>query len=178
MEQSAARVIKPAKRHLFLKILDYSSRWSSIWFERIAMVGILGIILATLVDVVGAKIFHKPLAAGTEIVYFLQIVAIAGTLAMAQVDGRHVRIEFVDSLPKIIRSVLRFLSDILGLALFVILIYESFQYALTLNSVHEVTAASRVPLYPFAIWIGLCGIPMCLVLLKGMVDSIVEVVKR
>jgi TRAP-type C4-dicarboxylate transport system permease small subunit len=178
MEQSIAKAVKLENRNLFLRILDYSSRWSSIWFERIAMVGILGIILATLIDVIGAKIFHKPLAAGTEIVYFLQIVAIAGTLAIAQVDGRHVRLEFVDSLPKTLRHLLRALSDTLGLALFVILIYKSFEYAQTLNAVHEVTAASRVPLYPFAIWIGLCGIPMCLVLIKGIVFSIVEVGKR
>jgi TRAP-type C4-dicarboxylate transport system permease small subunit len=178
MEQTAAREYRPAKRNLFVRILDFSSHWSSVWFERIAMVGIIGIIIATLVDVIGAKLFHKPLAAGTEIVYFMQMIAIAGTLAIAQVDGRHVRLEFVDSLPQTFRSLFRFLSDALGLALFVILIYGSFRYALTLNEVHEVTAASRIPLYPFAIWIGLCGIPMCLVLLKSMVNSILEAAKR
>jgi TRAP-type C4-dicarboxylate transport system permease small subunit len=178
MEQTVSVPVKPGQRNIFLRILDKSSYWSSLWFERVAIIGILGIILSTLIDVIGAKLFHKPLPAATEIVYFLQIIAIAGTLAFAQIDGRHVRLEFVDSLPKRFRGILTFLADILGLALFVILMYESFVYAGTLNSAHEVTAASRVPLYPFAIWIGLCAIPMCLVLIKGMVTSLIEVAKR
>jgi TRAP-type C4-dicarboxylate transport system permease small subunit len=166
------------RRDPFQKILDKASYWSSVWFERIGMVAIVAIILATLVDIIGAKIFHRPLAAGTEVIYFLQIVAIAGGLAFAQIDGRHVRLEFVDSFPKIVKAAFKFLSAGIGLGLFVILSWKSYQYGLALNAAHEVTAASRVPLFPFAFWIGLCCIPMCLVLLKNMVDSIAEVVKK
>ncbi len=166
------------KPNLFLMLIDKSSFLSSLWFERFAMVAIVGIIVATLVDVIGAKLFHKPLSAGTEIVYFLQIIAIAGALAFAQLDGRHVRLEFVDSLPKRAKSILYFLSSLLGLALFIILCWKSFEYAQALRTANEVTAASRVPLFPFAIWIGICCIPMCLVLIRGMVNSIVEVVKK
>ena len=78
MEKSTEVNAKAGKPNILMKILDKSSYWSSIWFERVAMVGIVGIIVVTLIDVIGAKIFHKPLAAGTEAVYFLQIIAIAG----------------------------------------------------------------------------------------------------
>jgi TRAP-type C4-dicarboxylate transport system permease small subunit len=170
--------IRAGKQNIFLKILDKSSYYSSLWFERIAMVGIVGIIAATLVDVLGAKLFGKPLSAGTEIVYFLQIVAIAGGLAFAQIEGRHVRIEFVDSAPKIIKYLLNFISSVLGLALFILLGWYSFEYSLDLRNAGEVTAASRIPIFPFAIWISICCIPMCLVLLKGMVKSVIEVIKK
>jgi TRAP-type C4-dicarboxylate transport system permease small subunit len=150
----------------------------SAWFERIAIIGIVGMIVATIVDVLGAKLFGKPLAAGTEVVYFLQVIAIAGGLAFAKIDGRHIRLEFVDSLPKTIKGVFHFLAAILGCGLFVILSWKSFEYAQSLKNVNEVTAASKIPFYPFVIWVGLSCIPLCLVLLKDIVNSILEVVKK
>jgi TRAP-type transport system small permease protein len=178
MEKSTEVNAKAGKPNILMKILDKSSFWTSVWFERAAMVGIVGIIVVTLIDVIGAKIFHKPLAAGTEAVYFLQIIAIAGTLAFAQIENRHVRLEFVDSLPRPIRGSFSFISSILGLALFIMLAWKSFAYAQSLETANEVTSASRIPIYPFAIWVGISCIPMCLVLLNSLVKSIVEVIRR
>ena len=177
MEKSVGVSGKTGKPNIFLKILDKSSYWSSVWFERAAMVGIVGIIIVTLIDVLGAKLFQKPMAAGTEAVYFLQIIAIAAGLAFAQIDNRHVRLEFVDSFPRTIKGTFNFLSSLLGLALFIVLSWKSFEYAQSLRNAHEVTSASRIPLFPFAIWIGISCIPLCLVLLKSMVNSVVEVIK-
>lgn len=158
--------------------LDKLSRLLSVWFERIAMVGIVGIIIATLIDVIGAKIFNKPLAASTEVVYFLQVVAIAGALSATKIDGKHIRLEFVDSFPRRIKGVFNFLVAVLGLGLFILLALKSYEYAETLRIAKEVTATSRMPLYPFALWIVLCCFPLCLLLLQEMVKSAIEVVKR
>lgn len=161
-----------------LKGLDKLSRLLSVWFERIAMAGIVGIIISTLVDVIGAKVFNKPLAAGTEVVYFLQIIAIAGALAATKIDGKHIRLEFVDSFPKRIKGIFNFAAAVLGLGLFTLLAWESIEYAQVLRNTQEVTATSRIPLYPFVFWIALCCIPLCLILLKEMLESAIEVIKR
>ena len=58
--------------------LNYSV---SAWFERIAIVTVIAMILGTLVDVVGAKLFQWPMPAGTEVIYLLQVITIAGTTA-------------------------------------------------------------------------------------------------
>ncbi len=162
----------------FLKSLDKAGYWSSVWFERIAMLGIAGIIIATLVDVLGDKLFNHPMAAGTEVIYFLQIIAIAGGLAMAQIDNRHIRLEFVDNLRGAIKPAFHFISALLGLALFILLSWKSFEYALALKQASEVTAASRIPLFPFVIWVGISCLPLCLVLLKGIVNSVFEMIRR
>lgn len=158
--------------------LDKLSYILSIWFERIAMVGIVGIIIATLIDVIGAKMFGKPLSAATEVVYFLQVIAIAGALAATKIDGKHIRLEFVDSFPRRIKNIFNFLAALLGSGLFIILAWKSYEYAQTLRIGQEVTAASRIPIFPFVLWIALCCIPLCLVLLQEMVKSAIEVVKR
>lgn len=162
----------------FLKELDKLSYLSSIWFEHIAMVGIVGIIIANLIDVIGAKLFNKPIAAGTEVVYFLQVIAIAGALAATKIDGKHIRLEFVDSLPRRPKGIFNFITALLGIGLFIVLAWKSIEYAQTLKSTQEVTAASRIPLYPFVFWIAICCIPLCLILLKEMLKSAIEVVKR
>jgi TRAP-type C4-dicarboxylate transport system permease small subunit len=154
------------------------SFWLSAWFERVAIIGIVGMIIATIIDVLGAKLFHKPLAAGTEVVYFLQVIAIAGGLAFAKIDGRHIRLEFVDSFPKKIRETFNFIAAVLGLGLFVILSWKSFEYAQALKNVNEITSASRIPIFPFVLWIGISCIPLCLVLLRDMANSAIEVIKR
>jgi TRAP-type C4-dicarboxylate transport system permease small subunit len=153
----------------------------SLWFERIAIVAILLMILATMVDVIGSNLpgnFKWPLPGGTEIVYLLQLIAMAGAMAIAKIDGRHVRIELIDKLRQPALGIIHALVAILGLALFVLLSWKSFEYAQDLFVNNDVTATERIPLYPFAIWLGLTSIPMVMILINDFITSILEMRKR
>lgn len=162
-----------------LSKLDKFSYSLSSWFERIAIFGLLGMLVATCVDVVGAKLFRWPLPGGIEVVYLLQVIAIAGALAFAKIDGRHIRVEFlIDRLPKRGRAFFNSLTSFLGLGLFILLGWESYEYSQAFRSVGEVSTTAQIPLYPFTLWITLCCIPICLVLLTDLVSSLVEVVKK
>ncbi len=147
------------------------------WFENIAIVAIVGIIISNLIDVIGAKLFSKPIAAGTEIVYFLQVIAMAAALTATKNDGKHIRIEFVDSIRGRLKYVFHLIVAVLGLALFVILCWKSIDYGMALKINQDVTAASKIALYPFAFWIAISCIPLCLVLLKELLESAIGVVK-
>lgn len=149
--------------------------WLSSWFEHIAIFGFLGMMLSTLVDVVGAKVFNWPLPVGTESVYLFQIIAIAGAIAYGQIDGRHIRVElFIDRFPKKGRAFFHGLAALLSLTLFVILAWKAYQYGITLRAANEVTMVSRTPLYPFAFWLALCCVPMCLVLVVELLKAVLE----
>jgi TRAP-type C4-dicarboxylate transport system permease small subunit len=167
-----------------MKISDSVSRLEkfnyrlSIWFERIAIVGVLGMILATLIDVVGAKLFHWPLPVGTEAVYLLQIIALAGALSISKIDGRHVRIEMIDRLPQPAIGIIHSLVAFFGLALFILLCWQSFDYAQSLRNNNEVTATAKIAIYPFALWLAFCCIPIILILVKEFVSSLLETKKR
>jgi TRAP-type C4-dicarboxylate transport system permease small subunit len=150
----------------------------SIWLERIAIAGVLAMILATMIDVIGAKVFHWPLPASTEIVYLAQIVAIAGALAISKIDGRHVRIELIDKLRQPALGIIHAIVAFIGIAFFIVLTWKSFDYAQSLHMNHEVTATAKIPIYPFAIWMGLCCLPMIMVLIRDFVTSILETKKR
>jgi TRAP-type C4-dicarboxylate transport system permease small subunit len=150
----------------------------SIWFERIAIIGVLVMILGTMIDVVGAKVFNWPLPPGTEAIYLPQVIAIAGALAISKIDGRHVRIELIDQLPQPALGIIHSLVALLGLSLFAILTWASYDYAQALRINHEVTATSKIPIYPFALWMTLCCVPMILLLLKEFVSSLLEIKRK
>jgi TRAP-type C4-dicarboxylate transport system permease small subunit len=151
----------------------------SVWFERAAIIGFLGMLVSTVIDVVGAKVFKWPLPVGTEAVYLCQVIAIGGAIAFGQIDGRHIRVElFVDKLPRRARAFFHALAALLSLALFVILLWESFEYGQALRLARDVTATSKIPLFPFAFWLTLSFIPVCLVLLGELLNSILEVFEK
>jgi TRAP-type C4-dicarboxylate transport system permease small subunit len=155
------------------------TNWLSSWFEHIAIFGFLGMMAGTFVDVVGAKVFTWPLPAGLEVVYFCQLIAIGGALAYGEIDGRHIRVElFVDLFPRGARAFFHGLAALLGLGLFAVLTWKTYQYGVTLRAANEVTATSRIPIFPFAFWLCLCFVPLCLVLIVELMKAISEGMKK
>ncbi len=150
----------------------------SIWFERVAIIAVLGMILGTLIDVIGAKVFNAPLRAGTELIYLLQVIAIGGALAISKIDGRHVRIELIDRLPQPALGIIHSLVALLGIVLFALLTWGSFEYMQSLRINNDVTSNVRFPLFPFALWQGLCCIPVILILISEFVGSLREIKRK
>ena len=151
----------------------------SSWFEQIAIIGFLGMMAATLIDVIGAKVFNWPLPAGLEVVFFCQLIAISGALAYSEIDGRHIRVDlFIDKLPRIARAFFHGFTALLGLGLFAILTWKSYEYAMSLMAINEVTSTSRIPIYPFVLWLGLSFVPLCLVLIGEILKAISEGINK
>lgn len=160
-----------------LKGFDKLNNFLGTWFENVAIVAIVGIVISNLIDVIGAKLFNKPIAAGTEIVYFLQVIAIAGALTATKLDGKHIRIEFVDGIRGRLKYFFHLIVALLGLALFIVLFWKGIEYAMALKIKQDVTAVSRIALYPFVLWIAFCCIPLCLVILRDLYESVIGVMK-
>ncbi len=160
------------------RFTKFTYRLSS-WLELIAIFAFLGMVAATIVDVVGAKAFHRPLPAGLEFVYFSQLIAIGGALAYSELDGRQVRIGlFVDLFPVRVRYFIRGLAALLCLGLFVILAWKTLQYSLSLKAVNDVTATARIPIFPFALALAICYVPLCLVLIGEALKAVQEGIKK
>jgi TRAP-type C4-dicarboxylate transport system permease small subunit len=133
----------------------------------------------TIIDVVGAKAFQYPLPAGLEVVYFCQLIAIGGALAYGEIDGRHIRVElFVNRFPRRARAVFHGFAAFLGLGLFGLLTWKTYEYAMALKAVNDVSATSRIPLFPFALFLSLCFVPLCLVLIAEILRAISEGMKQ
>jgi len=160
------------------KFEKFNSRLSG-WFEVIGIAGLLLMVLITGIDVVGAKLFTWRLLGALDIVMLSQIVAIAFAAACTLIVGRHVRVEFlVSRLPQRVQAVIDSIVSILGLGLFILIIWRLIALGYSFQTAGEATATIYIPLYPFAYGIAFASIPVCLVFIADLVKSLAVVVKR
>ena len=158
---------------------EKSNRRLSGWFEWIGVAGLLLVMLITNIDVIGAKLFLSPLRGTIDMVMLFQLVAIAFAGASTLIIGRHVRVEFfVTRLPRRAQAIINSIVSLIGLGLFILIIWRLCVLGYSFQSGGETTATAHIPLYPFAYLAALASIPLCLVLLHEFLSSLARVVKR
>jgi TRAP-type C4-dicarboxylate transport system permease small subunit len=151
----------------------------SLAIEWVGLIGFLIMMLITTVDVIGAKAFLHPIFGALDIVMQVQLIAMSFAAATTLIAGRHVAVEFfVPLLPKPLQKVVDILVNLLGLALFLILVWRLTEYAYSLQIENELTPTARIPLYPFAYGAAFACIPVCLVYLYHLLVSISRLAKR
>jgi len=151
----------------------------STMFEWIGLAGLLLMMLVTCIDVIGSKIFLRPVPGSIDIVMLSQSVAISFVAASALLLGRHVYVEFfVTILPPRIRNTVDCIMHFFALVLFVLIAWRLSAYGYSLFTGNEVSPTARIPLYPFAYGIALACIPVSLVLLSSFIRSLLRILKR
>jgi TRAP-type C4-dicarboxylate transport system permease small subunit len=151
----------------------------STLFESIGLAGLLVMMLITCMDVVGAKIFLRPVPGSIDIVMLSQLVAISFAGASALLLGRHVQVDFfVPILPPRIRDIVECVMSFFALVLFLLIIWRLSAYGHSLLVGKEVSPTAYIPLYPFSYGIALACIPICLVLLSSFLKPLLRLIKR
>jgi TRAP-type C4-dicarboxylate transport system permease small subunit len=72
------------------------------------------------------------------------------------------------------QTLIRILTTCLGLILFLVLIYQSFQLGSGFLKAREVTATVQIPFYPFAYAFALALVPLVLMLFADLIDALKE----
>jgi TRAP-type C4-dicarboxylate transport system permease small subunit len=136
-------------------------------------------VVLTCVDVFGAKVFRTPVFGAIDIMKIAQLIAISFATSMALILGRHVQVEFfVVLLPKRLQHACDIIVNLLGLALFVLIVWRLLAYGAHLKLGNEESATARITLYPFAYAAGAALIPACLVYLQQLLTSIAKVINK
>lgn len=146
------------------------------WIAGIALVVALGL---TVADVIAIKAFSSPIPGAIEYVSFLSVIVIAFSIAYTQQLKGHIQVEFfVSRLPTSIRAITGILVCTLGIILFTLLAWRSFEYGNTLRISGEVSMTQRIPFYPFVYAIAFCCIPVCLQLTMDLLVYLNKLVNR
>ena len=149
------------------------------WFEWIGVAGLLAMMLVTVIDVIGAKLFLSPLLGAMDWVRVWQSVAIAFACGITLIVGRHVRVEFIVArLPERAQAVISSLVNFLCLGLFALLIWRTSVLGYTFQVGGEESATAHIPRCIFAYGIAFASIPVCLVFLQKFLSSLTKVGKR
>jgi len=158
----------------FEKYSHLLSKWFN-WVAGAAALGILGIVVA---DILGVKLIKSPVPGAIEIVGYLSIMLVAFATAHTLVIRGHIQIEaFTTKLPPRLQEGLRALISFLNLALFIVIAWQSYEFARILQQTGEVSMTQRIAFYPFVYAIALSSIPVCLVALVELVKSIRKAVQ-
>ena len=151
----------------------------SAWFEWVGLAGLLVMMFITCIDVIGAKVFLKPVFGGIDIVMVSQSVAISFGIAFSLLLGRHVTVEFfVPRLPRRAQAVTDSIVFLLSLIFFVLIVWRLCVYGYSFQTGGEVTATARIPLAPFAYGIAVACVPVCMVFFLEFFNSLIRVVKK
>jgi TRAP-type C4-dicarboxylate transport system permease small subunit len=146
------------------------------WLSRLAMVVML---LLTLIDVLGAKLFTWPLPGAVEITGLLGLLITCFALTSTQLERRHVEIEiFVEILPQRAQAIISSVIALIATVLFGVIAWQMFDFSRSAQLSGRVTPSEGIPLYPFTYATVVCFIVMCPVLLFQVVRSMKEVLKK
>ncbi len=160
------------------KFEKFNSRLSG-WFEWAAIAGLVLMMLVTIIDVIGTKLFGSPFLGAIDWVRVFQSVAIAFACAATLIIGRHVKVEFlVTRLPKRTQAVIESIVLLLGLGLFVLIVWRLTVLGYSMQAGGEVSATAHIPRSIFAYGIAFASIPVCMVFLQRFFSSLIKVVKR
>lgn len=151
------------------------NRRLSGWCEWLAATAMLLMMVITCIDVVGAKAFLSPILGAIDIVQLCQLVTISFAAGMTLILGRHIRVEFFyNLLPRRVQAVTDSFVHLLGLGLFIVIVWRLIKLGHSFQATGEYTATAYIPVYPFAYAIAVACIPVCLVLFLEFLKSLTK----
>jgi len=139
----------------------------------VGIIFMMVIVFVTGIDVIGGKLFTWRLLGAIDIVTLSQVIAMGFAVALALIEGRHVRVEFlVNKLPKGAQRGVNIIINLIGMLLFLLIIWRLGILAYSFQSTGEATATIYIPIYPFVYALTLATIPVFLIFFSNLLKSI------
>ncbi|MBW1721223.1 MAG: TRAP transporter small permease [Deltaproteobacteria bacterium] len=158
------------------QVEKFTRRLSTV-LEWVGLVAVMFMVLITCADVLGAKIFLRPVFGAIDLVMLAQLVAISFAASATLLVGKHVQVEFfVMMFPARLKAIVDAFIQLLGFSLFVVIVWRLTVYGYHLQISGEVSSTARIPLYFFAYGAALACLPVCLLLLLHFLKIIGKMV--
>ncbi len=181
-EKLTAEAAKPAVKSRSLASKAEAGLWSANRIMvYVAAVSLFGMMIITVVDVVGRRVFNHPLMGAYELVGFL--LAIAGPWAMgySQLKKGMIRVDFLlKRFSPRGQAIITSLAHLIGLAAFALLTWRLIvlaQYFLDLEN-GNATDTLGIPIFPFVIAVAFGCAMLAVVLLFDLLRSLSEVKRQ
>lgn len=153
--------------------------WLSDKLSWVAAVGLIGMMGLTVADVIGRRLFDKPITGSFDAVSLIGLLIVATAMALTQVKRGHVSVDFlVQKLNFKPRTILLGITYLVGAFLFGLIAWQGLKYGNALLARGEVSQTVKIPLAPFAYVISFSCLMLCLVLIVDFLKSLTEVIKK
>jgi TRAP-type C4-dicarboxylate transport system permease small subunit len=145
------------------------------FFKMVASASLLAIMLLTCLDVSMRYFFGRPIAGTYDLVSLLASFAMPFTM----LQKGHVAVEIlVQSLSRGKQLIIETVTHILGILLFLVLVWQSIALARDMKAAGEVTPTLLVPFYPILYCMAICFLALCLAILVNLLNIWVKRASR
>jgi TRAP-type C4-dicarboxylate transport system permease small subunit len=157
------------------KIVILMTRWLN-WMAAATLIIVMVIVCA---NVIGRSFWGTPVKGTVDIVSLLGAIVIGWAIAYTQVLKGHIRIDlFVQRLPPRIRYVVDSVIDLIGLALFALISWQTVIFAKANFEVGELSEVLKLPITPFASVVAVGCIALTLALFLDLIKSVSKAVGK
>jgi TRAP-type C4-dicarboxylate transport system permease small subunit len=161
----------------------YFWRWYDRWLGRmvraanlISAACVLILMVLVIADIFGRYLFNSPVPMTYEVGSFLMVFVVFLGLAYTQRTGAHIRVEFFTlHLSARVRAMLDILASVLGLLLYITIVYQSFIWAWASWQVGDyVSGLVNSPRWPSQFVVPLGAALLCLQFLADIVQRVAQ----
>jgi TRAP-type C4-dicarboxylate transport system permease small subunit len=146
---------------------------SELFSSTLAYLGAVALFIMmclTAADVLGRYVFNKPITGTFELTEFMVLILIFSFLANAQAKKAHITVDLILSrFPKTFRDYVEVFNHIISLVLMILIAWIGAQRALELKEVAEASPNLGIPIYPFAFFLVLGCIVMCIEYIRDLI---------
>jgi TRAP-type C4-dicarboxylate transport system permease small subunit len=141
----------------------------SSFFNLFASVSLTAIILLTCTDVFMRYFFNRPLAGTYDLVSLMGAVIAAFAMPYTMLMRGHVAVDLlVRTLSRRKQLVVENVTHVVGILLFLIMVWQCFVLASDMKAAGEVTPTLLLPFYPVVYCMSVCFFVLCLALLVNL----------
>jgi len=124
---------------------------ASAGLSTVAAVVLGGVMMVSVVDVVGRYLFNRPLPGSSEITEILMAVLIYAGLPIVSQRQAHITVDLLDSItPKAIVPIRNIVVGLLSVLVLGVIAWRLWAYAGQIGESKDVTEYLKLPLAPFA----------------------------
>jgi TRAP-type transport system small permease protein len=159
----------------FDKILETWARWF-IWPSIAALIAMF---LLSVIDIVGTKTKMFPITGSVDLLGIFLLLSGSFALAFTEIRRQHIRVDFFTiRMHGRTKGIFGIINGLITITFVFLLIRACFIYAASLRITGTGTQTLLIPIAPFALILGITCIPLLLIIISELIDSIVEATEK
>jgi tripartite ATP-independent transporter DctM subunit len=177
-------ISQPAYQLQIINFLEGMLNFFSVLSKPIRFLNLMGalallfMMLISFADVLMRYFFNNPISGSTEITEILMVLMVFLAISYTQMKKGHVGIDlFPKKLPPSWQIVLSIVVNSCSLSIFALIAWRNFETALLFLERKQVTMELGIPIFPFFLVISLGCIMLCVVLLRDLLETLVQGLK-
>lgn len=139
-------------------------------FNMVASAALVGMMLLTCTDVFMRYLFNNPITGTYDLVSLMGAVLVSFAMPYTMLKKGHVAVEIlIQSLSRGKQLVIETLTHLLGISLFLVLVWRAILLSWDMKAAGEVTPTLLLPFYPILYCMSVCFLCLCLAILVNLI---------